>query len=364
MQVACCESSQDARQGCPRYRAGSDSEAPHLAGARLLLGTRGVCYSGPMAKTSRTSVFLAFCILIVTAGLVTILLLMSSTTAIAQDTIRVVLPEVAIPTAKCSGTNACFNVDQSNVSDGSCIGDYSCFHNSTYTGLVNPGSCNGYAACQDAAGSIGAGSCVGSYACRGASFSIANNSCNGNQACERTAGSIGVGSCNRGYACQDAAGTIGINACNGTYACERFGGSIGAGSCNGTYACERFGGSIGAGSCIGDFACFDIVANTITIDLNSCNSSHACDGVGGSIGANSCNGYYGCFSTIGTIGTGSCTGYLACYFAGGQIGNNSCNTTGRACQTGGTFPVGDCLRNDVLHEVCIVSRLRFPLIRR
>ena len=127
---------------------------------------------------------------------------------------------------------------------------------------------------------------------------------------------------------------VGAGACQGISVSDKL--LIADGSCNGELACANAKVPIGAGSCNGDFACYD---------------------ADGPIGAGSCNNNTACGTTFGAIGAGSCNKKSSCSNAPGAIGNNSCNTTGTTCRGSfvggtGTFPVGDCQRNDVTPAAC------------
>lgn len=185
-----------------------------------------------MTKFGQWHIWLLFSFLMIAASLAILALLTPANTASAQDATRVDLPEVAIPLAKCTGSpDACFNVDQSKVEDGSCNGYQACYHNSPYTGTIGAGSCNGDYACLAAGGPIGAGAC------------------NGLSACQEAAGSIGAGACNGAFACALAADSIGAGSCGGYYACYVAGGVIGNNSCNTTTPSCGTGGSFPVGDC-------------------------------------------------------------------------------------------------------------------
>ncbi|MCW1969370.1 MAG: hypothetical protein KIH69_014755 [Anaerolineae bacterium] len=115
--------------------------------------------------------------------------------------------------------------------------------------------------------------------------------------------------------------------------------------------------SIPLAKCVGFLACQGI--NPSLVADGSCNGDFACYGADGPIGAGSCNNNAACGTTFGAIGAGSCNGHSACANAPGAIGNNSCNTTGTTCKGSfvggtGTFPVGDCQRNDVTPAACLL----------
>ena len=182
-------------------------------------------------KQPTTTVRIGLVLLLALIGAAVVALFAATNAASAQDAARVDLPAVAVPLAKCTGTNACDNVDQSKVADGSCIGDYSCYHTSPYTKTIGAGSCVVYAACAFAIGAIGAGSCIGSNACQQSAGSIGAGSCVDQNACFAAAGSIGAGSCNGYGSCYYAAGAIGNNSCNTTGTACQAGGIFPVGDC-------------------------------------------------------------------------------------------------------------------------------------
>ncbi len=142
--------------------------------------------------------------------------------------------------------------------------------------------------------------------------------------------------------------------CDQPSSCTGATGPIADGSCIGPFACANAKVPIDAGSCIGHSACRDADG---AIGAGSCNGNRACTEAAGAIGAGSCNNDTACYKAAGAIGAGSCNNDSSCERAAGAIGNNSCNTTGAACRGSisggtGTFPVGDCQRNDVTPAAC------------
>jgi hypothetical protein len=66
------------------------------------------------------------------------------------------------PGKKCDGFKACYGVNTTKISCGSCNGRLACRH---AAGTIGESSCNGKNACYKAAGPVGESSCNGIYAC-------------------------------------------------------------------------------------------------------------------------------------------------------------------------------------------------------
>ena len=80
-----------------------------------------------MTSKRRLSVSVVFSILTIAAGLAIFALLTSANAASAQDANSANPSEVAIPLAKCTGTQACDGINPNLVADGACNGDYACY---------------------------------------------------------------------------------------------------------------------------------------------------------------------------------------------------------------------------------------------
>ena len=141
-----------------------------------------------MTSKRRLSVSVVFSILTIAAGLAIFALLTSANAASAQDANSANPSEVAIPLAKCTGTQACDGINPNLVADGACNGDYACY---VAGGPIGAGACNGNRACYATIAPIGDNSCVGLRACYrfvSGLLTVASNSCNGEFACEETHG--------------------------------------------------------------------------------------------------------------------------------------------------------------------------------
>lgn len=162
-----------------------------------------------MTSKRRVSVSDVFSILTIAAGLAIFALLTFANAASALDANSANPSEVAIPLAKCTGTQACDGINPNLVADGACNGDYACYRYVSGLLTVASNSCNGEFACEETHGTVGAGSCNAAYACLRAGGSIGAGSCNASSACEETQSTVGNYSCNGFVACYFAATSIG-----------------------------------------------------------------------------------------------------------------------------------------------------------
>jgi hypothetical protein len=116
------------------------------------------------------------------------------------------------------------------------------------TPISKPANCNGVQACLNIRDTtIGDGSCNGGSACRQlVGTTVGDGSCLDTQAC-----------------CYSKMTSIGENSCTYAYSClESFNSIIGSDSCYGHSACDSIRNvSIGSGSCLGDHACRSMRVN-------------------------------------------------------------------------------------------------------